>query len=325
MQKRLGKLQELMSGVDCIIVTSPEDIFYYTGYMPMEEDGSILVVMEKCAKLFTIQNGFQKKRASVDITIMRKASDFYNFIKNYKVVGFDETHLLSRSYVNLKKHSLRLKPFSSIIKKPRMIKDRSEIQMIEKSIELTKKAFRLSLLGKTERDAAADIDCFFRRHYADNAFETIVASGINSSNVHYRPGNRKIGNNDIVIVDIGAKMNYCADLSRTFCKSPGKREKNIIENVKNIQEQLFDFIHPGIKFDDVQKEYERLMKKLGYRVFHLFGHGVGLNVHERPSREDVLEEGMVITVEPGIYIKNFGGCRIEDMILIKKKGIKMLS
>ena len=325
MNKRIKTLQNLMGDLDCILVTSPEDILYYSDYQALPGDSSILAVMEQGARLFTTPNGHQNKKASVDITLLNKTSDFFGFIKNYKVVGFDENHLLSRSYLNLKKRGLRLKQVSNIIKDLRMIKDSDEVEKIKKAIAVTKNAFKLKPSG-TEIDFASKIDCFFGENGANNAFETIVASGINSSNIHYMPSKRKIGKKDMLIVDMGAKVNgYCSDMTRTFCSSPGKQEKKIMENVKNIQAQLFDFIKPGLKMSDVQIEYEKLLKKTGNKCFHSFGHGVGLSVHEAPVKDDVLKEGMIITVEPGIYLKNFGGCRIEDMVLIKKEKIELIS
>ena len=323
--KRVERLQKLMKDLDCFLVTIPEDVYYYSGYMPLEGETALLVVLQRGARLFVAENGFESKKASVKMTIMEKPDEFYDFIKNYKDVGFDEDHLLSRSYLKLRKHGLRLKPCSQVIKKPRVIKDQAEIEQIRKAVGVTKKAFELKLPSGSETEAAAEIDCFFRRQGAENAFETIVASGPNSSNVHHRPGNRRIGKGDLVIVDTGARLNgYCSDMTRTVCSSPGKKEREVMESVKNIQEQLFDFIRPGIKMSDVQKEYERLLGKTGNKVFHMFGHGVGLEVHEMPLKDDTLEENMVITVEPGIYIKNLGGCRIEDMIIIKKGKVKLI-
>ena len=325
MNDRVTRLQQYMNGIDCLLLTSPEDIFFYSGYMPLAEDGSLLAVMEKGAKLFTTQNGFQVKKASVDIRTLKKAQEFYDFVKNYRVVGFDENSMLARTYEGMRKHGLEMVPSYEIIRKPRMVKDRGEVDRIRAAIALTKKALRTRIEG-TEDGAAAKVDCLFRTSGASNAFETIVASGRNSSNVHHRPSDRKISRKDLVIVDLGAKLDcYCADLTRTFCAAPGKREKSLMETVKHVQESLFDFIKPGLRMSDVQKEYERLLKKERARCFHLFGHGVGLNVHESPMKDDELTEGMVITVEPGIYRKNFGGCRIEDMVLIKKEGIELLS
>lgn len=321
--KRVERLQKLMKDLDCILVTSPEDVHYYSGYRPLDGETAMLVILQKGARLFVTQNGFENKKASVKMTVMEKPGDFYDFIKNYKAVGFDEDHLLSRSYLKLKKQGLRLKPFSTGIKEPRAVKDQDEIGFIRKAVTATKKAFDIRISNRSEIEAAAEIDCCFRKLGVENAFESIVASGTNSSNVHHRPGKRKLGKGDLVIIDIGSKVNgYCSDMTRTFCSSSGKRERQIMEKVRNIQEQLIDLIKPGMKMSDVQKEYERLMGK--HKAFHLFGHGVGLEVHESPLKDDTLKENMVITVEPGIYVKNYGGCRIEDMIIIKKgKNVKI--
>jgi Xaa-Pro aminopeptidase len=326
MRQRIRALQEKMGDIDCFLVTAPEDVFYYSGYMSMKEEGAILVVLNKAARLFTTQNGFQAKKAAVRITIMKKSSDFYDFVKNYRVAGFDEDSLLSGAFLRLKKHGLVLKPMSQAIKEPRMVKSPAEIDSIRKAINLTKKAFGLEFAGLSERAAAAEIDHFFRRSGAESAFDLIVASGPNSGSVHHTPSERKVRPRDLTIVDIGAKLDgYCADLTRTQCHSPGAKQKALMENVKSMQGQLIDSIRPGVKFSEVQAKYEEFMKKAGYPCFHSFGHGVGLAVHERPSKDDLLKENMVMTVEPGIYTKNLGGCRIEDIVVVKKGKVKILS
>jgi Xaa-Pro aminopeptidase len=326
MRQRIRALQEKISDIDCFLITAPEDIFYYSGYMPLKEEGAILVVLGKGARLFTTKNGFQTKTASVKITLMEKSSDFYDFIKNYRIVGFDEDNMLSGALLRLKKHKLVLRPMSQAIKEPRMVKTPGEIDTIRKAIALTKKAFGIRFMGMSEYEAAAEIDHLFKKSGAESAFDLIVASGPNSGSVHHRPSARKIHVKDLVIVDVGAKVDcYCADLTRTLCRSPGAKQKELIGTVKSMQGQLFDFIRPGIKFSDVQAKYEELMKKAGYPCFHSFGHGIGLSVHEKPWKDDVLKENMVLTVEPGIYTKSLGGCRIEDIVVIRKEKVKLLS
>ena len=124
------------------------------------------------------------------------------------------------------------------------------------------------------------------------------------------------------IVDFGARFNwYCCDITRTFAGT-SKEWKTTKEAVKNIQEEIIDFVKPGVGMEDIKKLYEKLMGKHRYKIHHSFGHGIGLEVHEQITGK--LKENMVITVEPGVY-KHSGGCRIEDTILVKKGKAEILT
>jgi len=315
---RLRRLREGMksAGLDCALLSSSNDIYYYTGYR-ITEQGSVFLKVGMGSRpvmyVSPLENGASDIRTA-DVKPVRKLSD----MALPKVVGFDE-HATSAAFFTKLKNLSTLKPAAGIFKGPRAVKDSHEIAQMRKALDITKRALdRLESEGKTEAQVAKEADIIFRESGADNAFDTIVASGENSAFVHHRPDDRKIKRKDLVVIDLGARLNgYCSDISRTFCQSPGRREKELFENIKTIQDELIGSIKPGTKFSDVEKLYERLMKKSGYKVMHGFGHGVGLNVHERI--EGKLKEGMVITVEPGAYLKGFGGCRIEDMVLVKKK------
>jgi Xaa-Pro aminopeptidase len=209
-----------------------------------------------------------------------------------------------------------------------MVKEEWEMEQIRKAADIASRVVSGlgDISGKTEIDVSEAIDSSFRKAGAKPAFETIVASGRHSWFVHHIPDKNMIKSNDLVIVDLGAIMSsYCSDMTRTLCQASGQKEKRIIENLGEIQSELMDMAMPGVKYDDIQRRFEHLMKRKGYRVMHSFGHGIGIGVHERPSKGDILKEGMVMTVEPGAYIKNFGGCRIEDMILVKKGKGKILT
>jgi len=315
---RFKKLRNSMksNGLSCVLINSVNDIYYYTGYRISEGNSGFLKVCSGSDPVLfvsTLENGAFGTRTAKVKTIKK-----INDIDLPKTVGFDE-YTTNAAMIKKLKRMAKFRPAASIIKNPRMIKDNQELEQIKKAIRITKKALdSVRLVGKNENDVAKNIDIKFRENNADNAFDAIVASGKNSSFVHYLPTNRKIGRKDLVVIDLGSRYNYyCSDVSRTFCQSPGKKERALIETVSSIQAKLIDFIEPGIEVKDIEKFYERLMKKEGYAVMHGFGHGVGLNVHEPINRE--LEKNMVLTVEPGVYIKNFGGCRIEDMVLVGRK------
>ena len=146
-----------------------------------------------------------------------------------------------------------------------------------------------------------------------------MASGSNSHKVHFSPGRARIGKG-LVIVDMGMRRNrYCSDLTRMYPSGLTAKQDAMLDTCRSLQKELISMATPGTKFQDLQKVYSTTLKKQCLRVMQSFGHGIGLGVHERPGRGDVLEKGMVITVEPGLYKKGIGGCRIEDMILVSNK------
>jgi len=314
---RLRKLRESMNsaGLSNVLLTSANDIYYYTGFRVSDGDSFLRVGVGSRPVLFVspLENEASELRTA-EVRFIRKLRE----LELPKTIGFDEHSMTAAVYEKLKRLS-RLQPAAAAIKKPRMVKDSHELGQIRKAVAVTAKALEsLSLAGRKELDVAKSIDIGFMEREADNAFDTIVASGRNAAFVHHRPGAKKIGVKELVIIDLGARFRgYCADVSRTLCQRPGRKEKGLIEGISRMQSEIMDYIEPGKTMKELNSIYEKLMKKEGYRVMHGFGHGVGLNVHEMISGE--LEKNMVITVEPGAYVKGFGGCRIEDMLLLGKK------
>jgi len=165
------------------------------------------------------------------------------------------------------------------------------------------------------------------------AFPFIVVSGPRSSLPHGQPSTRKLEPGDFVTFDFGARFQgYCSDMTRTIVIGPlDEKHKEIYEVVLAAQLTALDVIGPGVIGKEVDLAGRKVIEEAGYGEYfgHGIGHGVGLNVHERPSvgrtSEDILEPGMVITVEPGIYIEGFGGVRIEDMVVVTEEGMRNLT
>jgi Xaa-Pro aminopeptidase len=290
---RLRRLRLLMreKNLGCAALTNNNDIYYYTGLLlPDSERGFLIVRGKKPLLLISPLLNMYSSSSRVEIKYLEKSEDILRSIPSGRV-GFDEKSMSVHLYRKLRKAGTRWVPFSGKIKEPRMIKDEWEISQTRKAIRITESVIDgIRTIGRRESQVALGIENSFRER-ASPAFETIVASGRNSALIHYTPGKRKIGKKDLVIIDCGARVSgYCADISRTFCQS---------------------------------RLHEKLMKKKGHKAAHNFGHGVGLYVHERPVLEDTFRRGMVFTIEPGIYRKGFGGVRIEDMFLIKKKAIPL--
>ncbi len=320
-EARTNKLRQLLekNKIPAALITDIDDIIYYTGYKP--SSNAFLIVDNKSAKFLLSPLDNEAKSLPLDVYFLSKKQDLKKFFSK-KTFGYDEHSLLARTYLNLTKMKARFKPASDIIKEPRNIKDSEEIEAIKTAIKITKQAHKLDIWGKTEYWVAKQVDSNFKKSGADIAFDTIVSAGENGPQIHHIPSQKIIKPNELVIIDSGAKYNYyCADITRMFYSKINQKQKKVLEDVENIQKQIIDFIKPGLKFEDVQKFYCKLMKKNKYQVKHLFGHGVGISVHESIRGE--IKENMTLTVEPGVYLKDIG-CRIEDIVLVKSNGVKVL-
>ncbi|MBI4163866.1 MAG: aminopeptidase P family protein [Candidatus Aenigmarchaeota archaeon] len=322
LRNRLKLIKKTMQThhLDALFITQREDIFYYTGWKA--NDGNILIINHQKPALFVspLEQDAEKIR-HVNLIYLKRKEDILKELKGLKLVGYDEYNLTANKFSLLHKLPIRLKKASELIKKPREIKDSWEIEQIRKAVSVSKKSFeKQKVYGKTEEDIANNLEASFRLQGALTAFDTIVSSG--SGIIHHQPRKIIVKKGKPVIIDFGARFNwYCCDVTRTLV-SENKEWKKTKENVSDIQKQIIDEITPGIEMSDIRKQYEKLMGKYGYKIQHSFGHGIGLDVHEQITGK--LKEGMVITVEPGVY-KNNGGCRIEDTILVRKKGVEILT
>ena len=205
-----------------------------------------------------------------------------------------------------------------IIEKQRMIKDQEEISSLEKACEITDNCFQYILTyikpGMTERQIADEIEEYYKKRTEGLSFETIVASGENTSKPHAVPTDRKIQENDIITIDMGCKVNgYCSEYIKPVYDLVLKNQVQTLEQMKD-----------GISTRLLTKMVENDFKLNGYDLIHSLGHGVGMEIHEAPYvsyRSDTqLKENMVVTDEPGIYIPGKFGIRIEDTVQITKFG-----
>lgn len=349
MKKRIKRCAELLrkDKLCSLLVSNPLNITYLTGTPDM--DGYLLVT---CAQeLFYFTNFLYRKQAK-EIDLWRvilsdnKQNIFHLIAKTIKQlknkkIGFEAKHLpfLEQKTIqsSLPGKNIKFLETSDFIEKMRMIKTRGELRSIKKSTSISMEAFCFveEILGETmtEKHLAIEIEKFLRLK-ADNelAFATIVASGTNTVYPHYRPQEILIGNKNLLI-DLGAKYcRYCADLTRIFfCSKMPTLFKKIHDTVRKAQELGIGKIKHGVKIAEVDKAAREHIEKKGWGKYfgHGLGHGIGLSVHEppylRPNNDEILQEGMVITVEPAIYFNNNFGIRIEDMILVKANGAEVLS
>jgi Xaa-Pro aminopeptidase/Xaa-Pro dipeptidase len=254
--------------------------------------------------------------------------------------GFESQAMNVNTYLNLKEKlgGLRLNPLSNEIDAFRAVKDEKEIAYIRKAAEISCEALTavrdIIKPGVRETDIAIELDFRMRRCGAEQvSFPTIVASGANSAQPHAQPGLRTIEKGDMVIIDYGAVYcGYHSDETCTFAVGhKNKKQEKVYTLVKNAHDRALAAVKAGIPCVDIDRTARDCIEngKLGKYFTHGTGHGVGLDVHEAPriasNSEMVLEAGMVLTIEPGVYIPDLWGVRIEDMILVKEEGFEVLT
>jgi Xaa-Pro aminopeptidase len=253
-------------------------------------------------------------------------------LKKAKRIGVQSQHLSLAAFANLKRHlpGKRWHHGRQLVEEEIMVKDRGEIEQIRKAVEITDKVFTklLSIIkpGMRERDIAAEISYWHRRFGADaDAFEPIVASGARGAFPHARASLKKIKKGELVTIDLGCRVNgYHSDMTRTVAVGrPRPRAERIYEAVRDAQAKAVETIRSGLQAKDVDAVARESLRCFGLakHFTHSLGHGIGLQVHEPPRlsalSNETLRAGMVVTVEPGVYISGFGGVRIEDDVLIR--------
>lgn len=261
-----------------------------------------------------------------------------------QTVGFDTESTTYKSYMDwqqLLPNGLKLQPLSRPISGMRMIKDADEIDLLRQAGKLGSEGFdfvcRILKEGITEREVAIELEIFWRRHGGDAlAFDSIIAFGPNSSMPHYRPRDTALKKGMTVLIDIGVKKGlYHSDMTRTlFYGEPPSKMVEIYEVVRVAQQRAVDLCRPGTLIQELDKTARDYITAAGYgdNFSHNLGHGVGLEIHEPPTLKQngphstvPLAEGMVITIEPGIYLSGIGGVRIEDTLVITHNGYEDLT
>ena len=326
-----------MENMQGMIISNPVNVRYLTG---IEAEGVLLITRKE--NFYITDSRYLEAVKSVltiddeiivsDISTISR-DDYENFFLFCENVGFEENYI---TYATYKKYIERYKinnfeETENLIEKQRMIKDEEEISLIEKACYITDSCFshlcNFIKIGMTEKEIAYEIEKFFRENGADGlAFETIVASGKNSSKPHAVPSDKKIEAGDPITIDMGCKYKgYCSDMTRTIFAGyvPVQAQKIYDLVLKNELQTLKEY-KEGASIRVVTRMVENDFKINGYSLVHSLGHGVGLDIHEMPfingKNDNMLKANMVVTNEPGIYIPGALGVRIEDTVLITKSG-----
>ncbi len=257
-----------------------------------------------------------------------------------KRVGLGSTRLSLHLFEELRKagEGLEFVPLGAPVEELRRIKTETEIQKIKEAVELTEAGLHWILPrirpGMSEREVALELEFWYRKEGADGvAFDLIIAAGPRSSRPHHRAGPEKLQAGDLVLFDVGVRMDgYCADLTRVVALGrPGSKAQETYRLVLEANRAGIAAIRAGVSGKDVDAQARRVIEEagLGELFGHGLGHGVGLEVHEGPrlsaTSEDTLAAGMVVTVEPGVYFPGEFGVRIEDLVVVAADGARVLS
>ena len=341
-QKLRNKLTE--QELDGFLVQSRMDQYWLTGFTG--EDGYTLVT-QRAVVLLTDgrfdENADREAPYARKVIRKKRTPDVTAAaIKKFRVkrLGFNPAHMTVSDHTDLKKHlrPTKLVPASDPITPERAIKDAGEVKRMRQSIAIAEKSFekvrRWVKPGLTEKEIAAKLVYEMQRLGAQGeTFPSIVASGPNSSLPHAVPGMRKLKKNELLLVDWGAHVDwYGSDLTRViWLGSIPRRMRKVFDVVREAHDCAIDAVRPGITAHQLDHVARSVIQKAGYgKMFnHALGHGLGLVAHEVPrigrGTQTVLEPGMVITIEPGIYLPGVGGVRLEDDILVTKSGHEVLS
>jgi Xaa-Pro aminopeptidase len=257
-----------------------------------------------------------------------------------KELGFEAESLLVNDYMRYQSLMPELKyiPFENIVEKLRMIKDSHEIELLKKSAYIATNSFLQTIPSIknniSEIAIAACLDYNMRKNGASKeAFDLIVTSGERGVLIHGQPSSKKIAEGELIIVDFGCLYRmYNSDCTRSFILGNAGNEQNkIFDIIKDAQIATLQQVGPGKSCCELDEFARNMISKSGYGEYfgHSLGHGVGLDIHEAPRLSSydktILQPGMVVTIEPGIYVPGIGGVRIEDTVLITEKGYEVLT
>lgn len=352
--KRIKRVQKELKkkNLDALFISNPANVFYLSELRGFDDRDFLMIVSKNSFKViaFHFYQAEVERKVPDNYLLVERKQEMFDFAlealprtifsrkmarglpKHFRI-GFEEEDV---RYVEFKNLNQKIKdgkiiPTSGIIENMRKIKDKEEIRKIKKAAEITDKAFlavlRIIKPGLTEKFIQRRLIGIMQDLGTDGLpFEPIVASGKNSASVHHLTSGKRFKNNDILLIDMGAKYKgYCADFTRTVFLGTAKREFRQLYNiVLKTQEMAIKKCKQGYPtkklFGDAASNFRKYKEEKYF--LHSLGHGIGVDYHELPhlgpKREGKFEKGMVFTIEPGLYHKNLGGIRIEDCCVLDK-------
>ena len=343
---RLDKLRAAMSAKDLsgFQVSRPENWRYLSGFTG--SNALLLITRDEALLLTDFRYVEQAKEQSPDFQIIRPQGMLEDGLiaevqsRGLKTLGFEDDYLTCKTYQQYlgKLTDVELRPASGVVEKLRGVKDDNETELLRQAVHIADLAFDHILdfirPGVRETDLALELEYFMRRKGAEkSAFDIIVASGHRSALPHGVASDKLLQSGELVTMDFGAVYRgYHSDITRTVVLGKAdKKQKKIYNLVLQAQLAAIDAVKPAVVAGTVDTVARDLIAGHGYgaNFGHGLGHSVGLAIHETPgfSTRDktILEKGMVITVEPGIYLPGWGGVRIEDIVTVTATGCDVLT
>lgn len=357
MNVRLINLKNLLTknSLDSAVISSLPNIIYLTGLTHFHhiEREVFLLITKTTNYIFTdgrytqaVKKHFTQisDKNKFQLLEISSRNSFKNLLKNIiekeKItsLGIEEDNITVSEHKKIAPLIKNLKHFDPSVL--RMQKDKKEISAIQKACELGDQTFTFILdkikPGMTEREITLEMEWFIKKNHAENSFNTIVAFGKNTAFPHHKTSNEKLKNNDIILLDFGVKYeNYCSDMTRTIFmgKAPSEK-KRVYQTVLDAQQKAIEHLEKNIKnqilFSNIDKIAREYIISHGFpSIPHGLGHGIGLEVHESPTlspkSKDTLQNGMIFSIEPGIYLNDFIGVRIEDLFTIQNGTLLQLT
>jgi len=330
--------------IDALIVSSAPNIRYLTGFTG---SNGLVLAAPSATVLFTDPRYAIQATQQTDCKVVVARGPLYPALmraaarRRLRRVGFEKARLGYDAFEHLRELlplGASLHGVGGMVESLRMVKSPAEIERIRRSVAVNSSAFDAALKivqpGMKESDLAAEIEYRMRLLGAERpAFDSIVAAGARSALPHAEPGTDTLGNNRLLLIDIGATVDgYASDMTRVaFLGKPGRKIRSLYQAVLEAQLAGIDAVGPGVSAGKVDAAARRVLRAKGLdKAFvHSTGHGLGLEIHEPPrlgkGDSTALEAGMVITVEPGAYLEGFGGVRIEDTVVVTSSGCEVLT
>lgn len=346
--RRVEKARELFEtfDIDAMLVTSASNRFYLSGFKG--SSGVLLITKEEAILVTDFRYKTQAAEQAKDYRVVMHTApipeEVAKLTKELSIqkLGFEQDHVTYSSYRTyegqLHSQETELVPVTGLVEKLRLIKDESEIKIVKDAASIADAAFSHIIEyirpGLTEREVSNELEFFMRKNGAvSSSFDIIVASGYRSTLPHGVASDKKIETGELVTLDFGAYYKgYCSDITRTVAIG------NVSDELKEIYQVVYEAqmlgmkgIKPGMTGKEADALTRDYIASKGYGDYfgHSTGHGIGLDVHEGPAlslkSDTILEQGMLVTVEPGIYVSGLGGVRIEDDSLITKDGNESLT
>lgn len=340
--------------IDALLVTQPENRRYLSGFTAADHsiaETSGVLLIPVAGKPFLLTDSryqLQAEQEAEGFEVKLYPRGLFPLLQRLlkklgiRRLGFESHYFLHSTAQTLEKTAVKvgvqLEALTGVVEKFRLQKSEEELEKIVKSVRLNEAVFqeiyRSLRPGQTERDVALNIETLMRRKGAERpSFDTIVAGGPNAALPHAVPSDRPLQEGETIIIDMGLVLDgYCSDMTRTVVIGvPDRKTVALLRLVRKAQLAGIKSLRAGISGQAVDRAARNVIEQEGLadRFGHGLGHGVGLNVHEGPSlswrNKKYLKPGMVVTVEPGVYIPGWGGIRLENMAIVKEDGCQVLN